>query len=262
MLKKEEVLLIVYFILVLLLLVGFVVLFFYVYQKRKNQLLLQNWKAQKTYDEEIVKSRLEIREQTLKNVGRELHDNIGQLLSVANLEINMLLPKLAVEAQEPLKEIQGILSNSLQEVRSLSKSLNHEVLEYLGLEKSLENDLLRLERLHALEVKFKISGEKVEIDSKDSIIIFRIIQEFLANSIKHAQASQLQLEIKYQEKFLEIGVWDNGKGFQLEEINKSSGLINMESRAKLLAADFQLNSKPLEGTQLLLKCPLNRKAYG
>ncbi|MDT0686626.1 sensor histidine kinase [Autumnicola psychrophila] len=255
MLSKEEILLIIYFVLVILLLTAFVIIFFITYQRRKNKLLEEKFEAEKRYEQEIVQSRIEIQEQTLKNVSWELHDNIGQLLSVANLQLN-ILSKTLPEKEEVL-EIKEVVAASLQEVRALSKSLNNEVVEYAGLMASVENELNRFERLNILQVEFKIEGEKFEIDKKDEIILFRILQEFFSNVIKHAKAPNLMVKFSYLPDNLKIEVQDDGIGFNPEEVNKSSGLLNMKSRAALIKTDFRLSSSENKGTFLSLSYPSN-----
>ena len=251
MLKKEEILLISYFILVILLLVAFVVVFFYVFQKRKNKLLFEKWEAQRRYEREIVNSRLEIQEQTLKNVGWELHDNIGQLLSVAKMQLNMVGRVIEDSAKEQVKEIGEIVGDTLKEVRSLSKSLNNEVIGYLGLENSIANELDRFQRLKMLETGFQVVGDKKDVQQKDAIIIFRILQEFFSNVIKHAKASKLTVNLKYEDS-LYICVVDDGRGFDIESVDKNSGLFNMKSRAELIGAEYKLNSKVGQGTELII----------
>jgi signal transduction histidine kinase len=255
MLSKEEILLIIYFVVVILLLTAFVIIFFITYQRRKNKLLEEKFEAEKRYEQEIVQSRIEIQEQTLKNVSWELHDNIGQLLSVANLQLN-ILSKTLPEKEEVL-EIKEVVAASLQEVRALSKSLNSEVVEYSGLTASVENELKRFERLNILQAEFKIEGEKFDVDKKDEIILFRILQEFLSNVIKHAKASKLIVNFSYFSDTLKIEVQDDGIGFNSEEVNKNSGLLNMKSRAALINADFRLNSSETKGTFLSLSYPSN-----
>ena len=249
MLKKEEILLISYFILIILFLVAFVVVFFYVFQKRKNKLLFEKWEAQRRYEREIVNSRLEIQEQTLKNVGWELHDNIGQLLSVAKMQLNMVGRVLEDSAKEQVREIGDIVGDTLKEVRSLSKSLNNEVVGYMGLEKSIANELDRFQRLKILNAEFSVVGEKIDVQQKDAIIIFRILQEFFSNVIKHAKASRLEVKLKYDDALV-INVVDNGQGFDLDQVDKNSGLFNMKSRAELIGAEYDLKSTIGKGTEL------------
>ena len=260
MLKKEEILLIIYFVMVILLLVAFVVVFFYVFQKRKNRLLYEKWETQRRYEQEIVNSRLEIQEQTLKNVGWELHDNIGQLLSVAKMQLNMLGQVVEATAEEQVREIGEIVGSSLKEVRSLSKSLNNEVVGYLGLENSISNVLERFKRLIMLNPKLTTSGEVVEIPSKDAIVLFRILQEFFSNVIKHAKAASLLVDISYREK-LYVEVVDDGQGFDVENVEKNSGLINMKSRAGLIGAEFQLHSEIGKGTRLHIVYTFKENTY-
>jgi len=255
MLAKEELLLIVYFIVVILFLTSFAIIFFITFQKRKNKLLLEKFEAETRFENELAQSKIEIQEQTLKNVSWELHDNIGQLLSVANMQLNILSGSIDASAKQSVKDIKEVVASSLQEVRSLSKSLNNEVVSYSGIEASIKNELLRFERLNNLETAINSSGEPFEIIDKDSIILFRIIQEFFSNVIKHAQATKIQVQIQYLPEELHIEIRDNGQGFNTEEVTKSSGLLNMESRASLINTIFTLNSTPGNGTSLSLKYP-------
>lgn len=257
MLKKEEILLISYFIVVLLLLTVFFVLFFYAFQRRKNKLLLEKWEAVRRYEQEIANSRLEIQEQTLRNIGMELHDNIGQLLSVAKMQLNMFGNSLEPLAKEQIKEIGDTVANSLKEVRSLSKSLNNDVIGYLGLEKSIQNELERLERLQLFRTTFKTFGESREPNPKDSVVLFRILQEFFSNVNKHAQATELDVILKYRDE-LHIYVRDNGQGFTPEVAIKGAGMFNMKSRAAIIGANMEINSELGKGTSLTIHYPFQK----
>lgn len=258
MLSNEELLLIIYFIVVILLLTAFVIVFFVVYQRRKNKMLQEQFEAEKRFEKELTQSKLEIQEQTLKNVGWELHDNIGQLLSVANMQLNILARKTEEPGKFAIAEIKAVVANSLQEVRSLSKSLNNEVIHYAGLEASVKNELSRFKRLNILDTDFHISGESRELPQKDAIILFRILQEFCSNAIKHSKAKKLEVAFYYTPVALEIRVSDNGTGFNTEEVQKSSGLLNMKSRAELIKTDYNLKSSKTLGTSLYLRYPLRK----
>ena len=252
MLSKEELLLIIYFVVVILLLTAFVIVFFVVYQRRKNKLLQEQFEAKQRFEREISQSKIEMQEQTLKNVGWELHDNIGQLLSVANMQLNIFSKNLPETEKISALEIKEIVANSLQEVRSLSKSLNNQVIGYAGLVVSVENELSRFQRMGVIETQLEVTGEKQEIPQQHSIILFRILQEFFSNVIKHAQASKLEVFIEFASEEIWIKARDNGSGFDKESIAKNSGLFNMESRAELVNAKFTLNSSIGEGTFLSL----------
>lgn len=259
MLAKEELLLIIYFIVVILLLTTFGIVFFITFQRRKNKLLLDKFQTEKKFEEELIQSKLEIQEQTLKNVGWELHDNIGQLLSVANMQLNILSRTIDDPYRSSFSQIKEIVANSLQEVRSLSKSLNNEVIDYAGLEASVINELSRFERLNILKTEIDILGKKFEIPQKDAIILFRILQEFFNNVIKHSKSEKLQVQFNYTLQHLEILAVDNGVGFDLEKVQKSSGLLNMESRARLINTKFKFKASENLGTSLTLIYPKKEK---
>src|SRR5690606_6577347 len=255
MLAKEELLLIVYFIVVTFLLTTFGIIFFITFQRRKNKLLIEKFETEKRFEEELTKSRLEIQEQTLKNVAWELHDNIGQLLSVANMQLNILGKSIEEQSRPHLLDIKEIVASSLQEVRSLSKSLNNEVIDYSGLEASVKNEVERFNRLNIITSHLDVIGEGFEIPQKDAIILFRILQEFFSNVIKHSKANELNVHFEYLPGSLKITAVDNGLGFNVEEVQKNSGMLNMKSRAEMIKTGFELRSSPGAGTSLYLQYP-------
>jgi len=253
MLEKEEILLIVYFITVIFLLVIFVVVFFIAFQRRKNKLLKERYEVAQRYQTELANSRIEIQEQTLKNIAWELHDNVGQLLSVANMQLNILKQTVPVDFHSQIVDTKGVIQESVQEIRSLSKVLNNDVVLKNGLLESLQLEMDRFKRLGYLEVSLEIVGDVVPIDKASEIIIFRILQEFLSNVLKHAKASNLFVSLEYKEDFLEITATDDGIGFDTSLKTSSSGMETMKSRAALLKASFSITSNPKNGTKLFLK---------
>lgn len=259
MLQEEEILLIVYFLAVILIVMVFGMFFFTSFQKSKNKLIQEKLKAELVYKAEIEKSKVEIQEQTLKNVAWELHDNIGQLLSVVNMQLSILRKKDEKPSKHHLAEVQSLVQQTVQEVRSLSKTLNNETVNLIGLIKSIEIELERIERLKLSKTKLEIKGVQKPIEEQDIIILFRIVQEFLANSIKHAKASKIDVNLEYSENKLYLTVRDDGCGFDAGKIYESSGIRNMKSRAQLIKAHLELMSQNNQGTELKLIYNLNDK---
>ncbi len=255
MLRKEEILLIIYFILVILFLAGFTVVFFITYQRRKNKILKEKYEAEQNFKAELSNVRLEIQEATLKNVSWELHDNIGQLLSVASMQLNLLNKKVAEENKKGFQEVKGLVASSLAEIRALSRSLNNEVIDYVGLEASVKNEIDRFNRLEVIDAELEIVGTPFQVNQEDSIILFRILQEYFANVIKYASASSLEVKFTYGQEFLEIRAVEDGRGFDAEAESSGSGLINMRSRAEIINTEFDLNSSIGKGTSLSLRYP-------
>lgn len=238
--------------LVVILLVVVIVVIFSIFQNRKMKFLLEKRADEIRFEEEIIKSQLETQEQTLQNISWELHDNVGQLLSVAKMQVNMLQPHVTNGQKGMLDETGDIIAKSLQEIRTLSKLLNPETVKNMGLQEALELELQRFNRMNFLEAHLIIHGERQSIDEKDEIILFRILQEFLSNSIKHAKAKSLKVTLDYKSRKLVITAQDSGVGFEEATIEKGSGLINMQSRASLIGVDFSLKSKKNEGVTLQL----------
>jgi signal transduction histidine kinase len=250
--------LLVYMIGVLLVVCTLVILFFIIFQKRKNKLLLDKIKQQKIFDEEISRTQTEIQEQTLKSIGWELHDNVGQLLSVASMQLSILGTQVSPEIKDSVRETTNIVRDSLKEVRSLSKSLNNEVVLNIGFQKSISNELDRLKRMKFTSAELIIKGNTAPIaNKKHEIIMFRILQEFLSNAVKYSEAKNLKIILDYQNTNLLIQASDDGKGFDVETVAKGAGLLNMKSRAALINAQFNLTSKIGEGVTLTIEYPLN-----
>jgi len=251
----QEKLLIVYFILVLLFFAIFSIVFVIAFQRRKNKFLKERYESERKYQSELADSKIEIQEQALKNIAWELHDNIGQLLSVANIQLNILIKAAPETLHNQLRETKGIVQDTVQEIRSLSKVLNNDVVLKNGLIASLEVELERFKRLGYLNVSLEITGDPIPINSASEIIIFRILQEFLSNVIKHARASNLCVHLNYNYKFLNISATDDGVGFDTSLKTSNSGMLTMSGRAELINAEYSIFSDLGKGTKLLLKYP-------
>lgn len=250
---QEEILLLIYFICIIFLFSLIIVVFFIAFQRRKNILLKEKYEADQRYQKELISSQIEIQEQTLKNIAWELHDNVGQLLSVANMQLNVLMRKLPHDFQEQVTETKNLLGQTVQEVRSLSKVLNNDVVLKNGIVTSLQVELDRYQRLGYLETSLEVDGEEIAINSSSEIILFRILQEFLSNVLKHSQATKLSLFLEYKENTVQIVAADDGVGFDVQQKTDSSGMETMRKRAELLKASYKLESEIGKGTKLTLK---------
>lgn len=254
--------LLIYMLSLLFIFSGLIVGFFIVFQKRKNKLLLDKIKQQKAFEEALSNTQIEIQEQTLKNIGQELHDNIGQLLAVANMQLSILNTEIPEHIQERFAETKSVVKESLNEIRALSKTLNSEVIVNQGFQNSIKSEVDRLNKLKLIKATMQVEGNQNQFtETKDSIILFRILQEFISNTLKYAKANFLFVKINYSRAFIVISVSDDGIGFDVQKVKKGSGLINMENRAKLIGATFTLTSVFGSGTKLVLKYPYKKLEY-
>ncbi len=252
---QESILLFVYTLAIIFGLLLFVIWFFIAFQKRKNKLLLEQIETEKKFEKELTNSQLEIQEQTFKNIGWELHDNVGQLLSVASMQLNMALIKAPEDLKEQLIDTRDVVTNTVQEVRNLSKTLNNDVINKNGLIRSLEIDIERFNRMKFLEATMQINGEVTYISAEHEILVFRMYQEFLSNVMKHSKAKNLSITLNYSDIHLEIIAEDDGVGFDTSQKTESSGLQTIKGRAALLNAEYSLTSSLGNGTKLVLLYP-------
>jgi len=243
----------VIFIVVGTLIILFFVLFFYLFmiQLHKRQALHQKemFDLKAVYEQTIFKAQLEIQEQTFKNISQEIHDNIGQVLSLAKLNLNVI-PKN--ESSKKIGLTEELLTKAISDLRDLSKSLSAEKIADTGLAIALAQEMNIIEKAAKnMHTEFNYNDEPVLISREQTIITFRIIQELLQNILKHAGASNIKLELLGSENATTIFLEDNGTGFDraaLDEAKTGIGLKNIQQRCTLIGADFRLDSKPGKGT--------------
>jgi two-component system, NarL family, sensor kinase len=229
-------------------LVIIVIVLFSVFSRRKNRLLQEQEKAKKAFDRELAESQIEIREETLRNISWELHDNIGQLMTLAKIQAQM-----ALERPELLNEVSETIGTGIGELRALSKLINPEALKSLSLKEAISLEIERFNRLKFIAAELKVQGNVRPIESNTQIILFRILQEFFSNTIKHSKASTLKVVLNYSDELLTISAEDNGVGFDKTDNFMGIGLKNMKTRAQLINSTLKINSVKDHGTALHLK---------
>ncbi|RXP64414.1 histidine kinase [Lutibacter sp. HS1-25] len=243
-------------IIVLILAITLIVFFFY-FQQKKTAYLLKQRETQLLFEEEITKSKLEIQEQALQNISWEIHDNVGQLLSTAKMQLNMMQFTLPEDQQEGIQETSNIIGRSLEDLRGLAKSLNPETIKNKGLITSLKQEVERYNRLNFINAKLEISEDFFDLSNEKEIILFRILQEFCNNTLKYSKAKELIVNLNYENDVLNITASDNGIGFDTNDKTKQNGigLINIKSRGELIGAKIDLKSAQNKGTMLYISCP-------
>lgn len=212
-------------------------------------ILILYQKRQEAYRKEIAKIQVEIKEQTLKNISWEIHDNIGQILSTLSLYSHKIYNLAPPDLKPKIVELQDIVHRSITEVRVLSRVLNTDYIKSVGLIKSVQIELERFQRLSLLKTDLIIEGEPFFISDDKEVILLRILQEFFSNTIKHADATELIVKFLFKDSILELDVKDNGIGFEYGQ-ESGSGILNMKNRAKLIGVFLNLESKLNQGTEL------------
>lgn len=246
---------------IVLLGIGFII-FIITYRLRMNNYLNEKEQLRLKYEQALLQTQLEIQEQTLKNISQEIHDNVGQVLTLAKLNLaTTVIEETAIA--EKVKTSQQLIGKAIQDLRDLSRSLNTDYVEEMGLIRSIEYELELLKKTGSIDSNFSIDGSTVKLDKHKELILFRIVQEAIHNVIRHAEASRINASIVFLDEKIEINIEDDGKGFDLHPLtdpgNKSFGLgiRNMHARATLIGALFSMSSEPGKGTTLYLQLPIN-----
>ncbi len=236
-------------VLFLILFICFFIFFIKVGQ-RQTAMILREQKLKNDYQETLLTSQLEIQEQTLKNISQEIHDNVGQVLSLAKLN----LATSQSLHDEKVSASQQLVSKAIQDLRDLSRSLDTDYVAQMGLLRSVEYELEMIQKTGTLQTKLNVEGSVYKFDRQKELILFRIVQEILHNIIKHAGATAVAVQFIYTDDVLKLIVTDDGKGFDLSPFNEENnssfglGIRNMHNRAKLMGAEFSMQSKTGEGT--------------
>jgi len=241
--------LVIIFTVTLLIIVLTMILVYVIFIRKKTSLLIEQKEKDLHFEKELATSQVEMKEQTLNYIGQELHDDLGQKLSVVRLRQNQLIPKLTNAEKEELSELNELLGECIQDIRNLSKTLITEQIIHFGLVESIEREIQRIQKLKLLKIEFLTSKHDIDITPKHGLILFRIIQESINNILKHSRAKNVAIKLEDDNDILQITITDNGKGFNTNIMNDGSGLKNMELRAKLIQAEFSIHSKLEEGTQ-------------
>lgn len=251
-------------IIIMTALVVFIVLFIFLYQKRYYRHLREKEQLKVQFSQELLHAQLEIQEQTLKNIAQEIHDNIGQELSLAKLNLNTMDINKQSELITKINTSKDLVSKAIQDLRDLSRSMNTDSIAAMGLPKAIGYELDMIRRSEVCHTSLAIHGNIVRLNEQKELILFRIVQESLHNIIKHAEAKNIDVSIIYSDLTLQLSIIDDGKGFEISDADKKDsdlgmGLHNMQNRAKLIGAEFMVSSRKNTGTQVRLVLPLNNK---
>jgi len=239
-------------------LVGQFAVILLLYQKKQNMFNVRLETIKSNYDKELLKTQLEIQEYTFQYISREIHDNIGQSLSLAKLHLNTMNPGKPADLEEKINDSKQLVGKAIRDLRQLSHSLDADQIGRIGLLRALEAELELVGRAGTHQTRLLTDGNPYRIDKQKELILFRIVQEALHNIIKHAEARTITLQFEFVPAGLELRIIDDGKGFDTslyetnENVTFGVGIRNMHDRANLIGATFHIASTPETGTIVTL----------
>ena len=235
-------------IILMFLLSGFIVVMVLFHRQRQFQNLQKIKSITVDYEKTILSVEKEIRDQTLLYVGQELHDNIGQILSLTKLTLRNTDPQRIADAKK-------LIQHAIDEVRNLSKSIHLDWANEVNLHDFIKDELQKISRLGFCETSFASNVDELTLENNKKLVLIRMIQECLNNSIKHAFPSLITISINYEPQQMDIIIKDNGVGFDSSRSYNGLGLTNLESRMRTIGGQVSITSMLQEGTEVQLWLP-------
>ena len=224
-------------------------LLFRIYLKRKNKLLEEKERMSVAFEQTLLQSKLEIQEQTFADISREIHDNIGQVLSLARINLNTINTG---GDNVKVNLVDELMEKAITDLRNLSHSLDADLIRKKGWPEVTRKLLRDVERSGKYTVNAYIADGLPALGNDRPIILFRMIQEVINNIIKHAGANKITLEANAGERQILIRIRDNGKGFDTKANGAGAGLQNLENRAKMINASVYISSVLNGGTEVTI----------
>jgi signal transduction histidine kinase len=246
---EHELLLAIAGTILLLLMVNIVFIITWQYLRKKKVYALELSKLQLEHEQVLLEAKVEIQEQTLKTISHEIHDNIGQVLTLAKLNLGR-----AEDSQDILliKDTKNLIAKAITDLRDISKSLHPIEIANDTLDESFRRELKRVEKTGTLNTTFQVQGVVVEMPPDTKIILFRIFQEALNNALKHSAAHNLLVILAFDQPEISLTINDDGIGFDLSR-KKGIGFTSMAERIKLIGGTLDIESLPGNGTEIRIK---------
>lgn len=225
------------------------------YQKKQLQHQQHILRMETDFRQETLKAQLEVQEQTFLSFSQELHDNIGQLLLLARLQLGVSVESTA-QASKVFFKSRGTLDLAMDEVRALSRRYNSLYIHQQELPALLEAHVELIRQAGTHRVDLQVEGAVQLLPSEKKLLLFRIVQEALSNVLRHARARSVTILLRYAGNSLHLRIKDDGRGFEKSPIAAGTGIHNMRNRAQLIGARLRMESEPGAGTLIFIDLPL------
>jgi signal transduction histidine kinase len=232
------------------------------YLIRSNRRLFAQLASLSEQRRDIAQQLIATRESTLREISRELHDELGQLLTA----IGSMLGRASRQApagsplRSDLGEARQVAQTALDNVRGLSQALHPSMLEELGLESAVEWYLSTVQKQLGIEVSYERTGTLRPVDAAVGIHVYRVLQEAVSNVARHSGTARADVRLRFTADELELEVEDHGHGMNVKAARRGLGLVTMRERAELLGGTLQVVRALEAGTIVRLTLPLPREA--
>ena len=207
---------------------------------------------------------ISIREREREIISREIHDQLGQLLTVMHMDLKLICKKLPENNKflhQRIRSMSKMLDMTIQTVQKISSDLRPKILDELGLQSAIKWQARKFQNMTGINCKLVSHIENINMDRNRDINIFRIFQETLTNVCRHANATRIEVSLEEDTGQLIMKVRDNGRGIKNRQImdSKSLGLIGMRERVHFLQGGIEIQGVPDKGTTVLVSIPLKKR---
>lgn len=206
----------------------------------------------------------EVREEERKNIARDIHDELGQQLTILKMDVAWIIKKLQNPGEILIAQLKGLLDTidgTMKSVRRMCSELRPALLDDLGLIAAMEWQAREFEKNTGIIVELTLPAEALMLVPEIKTGLFRIFQESLTNIARHAQAREVKVNLQEEDKSLVLNIGDNGKGFDTSILNEKStlGILGMEERSLMMGGKYVIESEPGKGTTVKVTVPVKRK---
>jgi signal transduction histidine kinase len=229
------------------------------YMIRSNRRLFAELATLSDGRRELAQQLIATRESTLGQLSRELHDEVGQILTAIGSMLGRAERQMPADSpmRADLREVREMAQGTLETVRSLSQTLHPSILDELGLDSTFDWYLGTVERQLGLTVEYERTGTPVPVDATVGIHVYRVLQEALSNVSRHSGTDRAWVRLRYLPGALELEVEDHGSGVVPRPGRRGLGLVAMRERAELVGGSIQFSQPDEGGTHVRLRVPLD-----
>ncbi len=238
----------------------FLIFFLVIHKQRQYKYLIEKQQLEHRYESQLLQSQIEVQEQAFEYFSTEIHDNVGQILSLAKLYLykigrNSPNDKIEADAQKGT----DLITKAIADLRNLSHTANGNYILNAELSEVIKKELDYISSAKNINCNFISEGESYQLDSEKKLLVFRIIQESIGNALKHGNPGNIIIQLSYKPDLFSVSVKDDGEGFDMQTLDNSKrglGLSNMQMRADLLKGRFNVSSGKDKGTTIKLDIPV------
>jgi len=202
-----------------------------------------------------------VREEERRHIAREIHDELGQVLTGLKMDVAWLAKRLRADQRllrEKTESISRLIDAAVLTVRKIAAGLRPEVLDNMGLVAAVGWQAREFQKRTGIRCQLKLPPETTKLGSDPSLTAFRIFQEILTNVARHSRATRVDISLEVAKDRLSLEVADNGVGISAREVDgkESFGLLGMRERALLLGGEVKISSAPGQGTKVVMSIPI------